>query len=219
MAQIPGIATEIEQPTGLSNRSPVLVIRWDPGALHITGEQVAEDFARNKPRIAVGSADTEGQACIRITPSQMQPGNEEVVATRVFQILAQARSRQPAQMAAAGVDISGHWDVTVEYSSSTSHHRLFLQQEGNWIEGMHQSDFSSQAIAGTVEGDQVRLRSQVSQTADRIPFLFSGRVSNDVISGSIHLGEYLTAQFSAKRATYQQVRKTFMVPGGPPLAT
>src|SRR5690606_9913765 len=175
--QVDGVTTRVEEPAGLSNHSPTLVISWDPATLHITGEQVAEDFARNKPRIAVGSGDTDEQAAIRITPSQMQPGNEEVVAERVYNILNEARNRQPVQMAPAAVDISGHWDLTVEYFTSTSHHKLFLQQEGNWIEGAHQSDFSTQEIMGTVEGDRVKLRSQVSQPGDRIPFLFSGQVS------------------------------------------
>ena len=217
--QIPGMKTDVEQPSGLSNHSPTLVISWDPAALHITGEQVAEDFARNKPRIAVGSSDVENKASIRITPSQMQPGNEEVVAERIYQILTQARDLQPSQLAAAGVDISGHWDLTVEYFTSTSQHQLYLLQEGNWVEGAHQSDFSRQEIVGTVEGDQVKLRSQVSLPGDRIPFLFSGRVSDDTISGTIHLGEYLTARFSAKRAAYQRLRKPISIPGGPPLAT
>jgi D-glucosaminate-6-phosphate ammonia-lyase len=219
VVQVAGVETEVEQPSGLSNHSPTLVIRWDPAALHITGEQVAEDFARNKPRIAVGSGDAEGKASIRITPSQMQPGNEEVVAERIYEILTKARTPQPTQLAAAEVDISGHWDLTVEYFSSTSQHQLYLQQEGNWIEGAHQSDFSNQEIAGTVEGNQVKLRSQVRQPGDNIPFLFSGRVSDGVIAGSIYLGEYLTAKFTAKRATYQKLRKAIMIPGGPPLAT
>ena len=217
--QVASVQTGVEQPSGLSNRSPTLVISWHPAALHITGEQVAEDFARNKPRIAVGSTDAEGKACIRITPSQMQPGNEQVVAERIYQILTEARSPQPTQLAVAEVDISGHWDLTVEYFSSTSQHQLYLQQEGNWIQGAHQSDFSSQEIVGMVEGDRVKLRSQVHEAADSIPFLFSGRVSDDIISGSIFLGEYLTAQFTAKRSTYQKIRKTFAIPGGPPLAT
>ena len=219
VTQIPGVTTEIRQPAGSSNRSPTLVVRWNPAALQITGEQVAEDFARNKPRIAVGSGDTEEEASIRITPSQMQPGNEETVAERIYAILREERDPQSAHLAAATVEIGGHWDLTVEYSTSTSHHHLYLQQEGNWIEGTHQSDFSSQAIVGVVEGDQVKLRSEITLPADRIPFLFAGRVANDVISGSIHLGEYLTAQFSAKRSTYEKLRKPFAIPSGPPLAT
>jgi D-glucosaminate-6-phosphate ammonia-lyase len=217
--QVAGVQTEVEQPSGLSNHSPTLVISWDPAALHITGEQVAEDFARNKPRIAVGARDREGMACIRVTPSQMQPGNEQLVAERIYRILTQPRSSQATPLEPAKVDISGHWDLTVEYLSSTCQHKLYLQQEGNWIKGVHQSSFSSQEIVGTVEGDQVKMRSEVRQPGDCIPFLFAGRALGDIMSGSIFLGEYLSAQFSAQRSSYQKLRRPFAIPGGPPLAT
>ena len=219
VSQISSVETRVEQPSGLSNHSPTLKISWDPAFLHITGEQVAEDFARNPPRIAVGSSDALSEASIHITPSQMQPGNEQVVAERIYQILTSERSPLPTQLAAAKVDISGHWDLTVEYSSSVSQHRLFLEQASNWISGRHQSEFSSQEIVGTVEGDQVKLHSQVRQAGDSITFLFSGRASGETISGSLFLGEYLSAQFKAKRITYQNAHQSIIIPGGPPLAT
>lgn len=216
---IAGVATEVAPPAGLSNRSPTLVISWDPALLHITGEQVAEDFARNRPRIAVGSQDRDGHASIRITPSQMQPGHEQVVAERIYAILTAPRGPQPTELAPATVDISGHWDLTVAYFTSSSRHQLFLQQEGNWITGAHQSELAQQPIVGTVEGDQIKLRSEVRQPGDSIPFLFSGRVVDDGMAGSLFLGEYLTAKFSAARASYQPLKKPFAIPGGPPLAT
>jgi seryl-tRNA(Sec) selenium transferase len=219
VAQVPGVATRVDQPAGLSNRAPTLLIHWNPAQLPITGEQVAEDFARNKPRIAVGNADGNGRAGIRITPSQMQPGNEAVVADRVYQILLDAPNRPQPALAPAAVDISGHWDLTVDYHSSTAHHRLYLQQEGSGVTGTHHSDFSSQEIAGVVQGDQVKLRSQVRLPGDGIQFMFAGRAADGVITGSIHLGEYLTAQFTARRTTYQTPPQDFMIPGGPPLAT
>lgn len=217
--QVAGVETSIEQPTGLNNRAPTLVISWDPAALHITGEEVAENFARSKPRIAVGNGDGDGRAAIRITPSQMQPGNAEVVAERIHRILSEVRSPQPSQLEAAVMEISGHWALTMEYFTSTSQHQLYLLQEGNWISGTHHSEFSRQEIAGTVEGDRVKLRSQASLPGDNIPFLFSGQVEGDSISGSVFLGEYLTARFTARRTVYSGVRKPVSIPGGPPLAT
>jgi D-glucosaminate-6-phosphate ammonia-lyase len=217
--QVAGVETGVAQPSGLSNRSPTLVISWDPAALHISGEDVAEDFARKTPRIAVGSGEEAGRTSISITPSQMQPGDEQVVAERIYQILTAVRPPQSAQLAAAEADITGHWDLRVEYFSSDSQHQLYLQQEGNWINGVHQSEFSSQEIVGTVEGDRVKLRSQVLQLGDGIPFLFSGRVSGETIAGSIFLGEYLTAQFTTKRTVHQELRAPFAIPGGAPLAT
>ena len=217
--QIEGISTEVVEPGGLSNVAPTLQISWDPLALHITGEEVAEDFARNKPRIAVGGSSSEGKTSIGITPNQMQPGEAEIVADRVCAILSDKRSPKPSEMAAPATDISGHWDLTVNYFTSSSQHRLFIQQEGNWVQGMHQSDFSNQEINGTVEGNSIKLQSVVRQTADGITFSFSGEIAQDEMAGSIHLGEYLSAQFSARRTHYKNSRQPIAIPGGPPLAT
>ncbi len=219
VSQIAGVETSIVEPAGRSNHSPTLIVGWDPAEMRITGEQVAEDFARNRPRIAVGCEDSDGMASIHITPSQMQPGNQEVVADRIVQILTEDRCPLPTQLAPAPIDVGGHWDLTIEYFTSTSRHQLFLQQDGNWVSGTHVSEFSSQEISGTVEGDRLKLRSQVRRPGDSITFLFSGQGSDEVMSGSVFLGEYLTAQFSAKRTSYQECRESFMVPGGPPLAT
>lgn len=213
------VQIRVDEPAGLSNHAPVLAVTWDPTVLHITGQEVAEDFARNKPRIAIGSADGQDEAGIRITPNQMQPGNDAVVAERLRCILSEPRSPKPTELPAAGVDISGRWDVTVEYFATTSRHRLSVTQDGNWIEGIHETELTVLPLAGVVEGDQVKLRSQMRRPGDAIPFLFAGTASGDTISGSIHLGEYLTATFSAVRTGEQAPRQPIRIPDGPPLAT
>jgi len=219
VAEIPSVTTRVDEPRGLSNHAPTLTISWDPDTLHITGEEVAENFARSKPRIAVGSGDEEGEACIRITPNQMRSGNDAVVADRVHDLLSETRKPRSTELRPADVDVGGLWDLAVNYPSSTSQHRLSLTQDGNWIEGSHESDFSTQQIAGVVERDQVKLRSAVRLTGDSVSFLFSGKASSDSISGTIHLGEYLTATFSAKRSQHRVARTKVTIPGGPPLAT
>lgn len=219
VSTIDGVKTSVEEPTQLSNRSPVLNISWDPEKLHITGEELAEEVARNKPRIALGSRSEDGVTSINITTGQMQPGNEKVVADRVYGILTQKRSPKPTEMPPPSATISGRWDVNVEFFSSKSQHTLSLEQDGNWIQGSHKGDFSVRDVAGTIEGDQVKLRSVDRQTGDFITFIFSGTLSGETISGNIHMGEYLTAKFTANRYVYRGKRQKIMVPGGPPLAT
>lgn len=219
VSKIDGIETNVEEPTQLSNKSPVLHISWDPDKLHITAEEVAEDFARNKPRIAIGGHSADGKTTLSITTGQMQPGNEKVVADRIYDTLSKKRKPMPEEMTAPTADISGHWDVTVEYFTSTSHHALFIHQDGNWIEGTHHSDFTSQEVAGMMEGDQVKLRSNVRIPGSGVTYLFSGTAKDDSISGSIYLGEYMGAKFRAKRIAYSHERRKVVIPGGPPLAT
>jgi len=195
-------------------------LTWlDPDKLHITAEEVAEDFARNKPRIAIGARSRDGKTTLSITTGQMQPGNDKIVADRIYNVLSMKRTARADDMKTPSVHINGHWEVTVEYFSSTSIHTMYLEQDGNWIQGTHHSDFTAQEIAGMVEGDQVRLRSQVRIPGSSVTYLFSGTASADDMTGSIYLGEYLTAKFSAKRVQYRGERRRIAIPGGPPLAT
>ncbi|MGC1241808.1 MAG: aminotransferase class V-fold PLP-dependent enzyme [Chryseosolibacter sp.] len=219
ISKIDGVETSVHEPTALSNKSPVLNISWDPDKLHITAEEVAEDFARNKPRIAIGGSSRDHKTTLSVTTGQMQPGNEKIVADRIHEILSKKRQPRNDAMTAPSVKIDGHWDVTVEFFSSTSQHTLFIEQDGNWIQGTHHSDFSGQEIMGMVEGDQVKLRSNVRIPGSRVTYLFSGTATNDSISGSIYLGEYLNAKFTARRASYKGSKTKFSIPGGPPLAT
>ncbi len=217
--KIEGVETSVHEPTELSNRSPVLNVTWDPDKLHITGEEVAEDFARNKPRIAIGSSTKDGRTSVNITTGQMQPGNEKIVAERIYDILSRKRSQKTTSMTAPSSSLGGHWNVSVEFFNSKSQHTLLLEQDGNWIQGTHQSDFSVQEVMGMIEGDQVKLRSNLRIPGSAVTYLFSGTVSGEAISGSIYLGEYLSAKFTAQRSKYRNDRKRIVIPGGPPLAT
>ncbi|WP_411031685.1 aminotransferase class V-fold PLP-dependent enzyme [Spongiimicrobium sp. 3-5] len=217
--KIKGITTEVEQPKGLSNLAPRLVIKWDPEKLNITGEEIAEEVARNKPRIAIGARSKDGMTSINITPSQMRPGNAKTVADRLHGIFSQKRSPSSDKMTPAKFNVSGHWEVEMEFFTSKSTHIMFLEQDGNWIKGTHKSDFSTQEIAGMIEGDELKLRSDYRIPGDSINYWFSAKVSDDTLSGSVFLGEYLTAKFTAKRSKYKEEHKRIVIPGGPPLAT
>ena len=218
VSMIDGIKTSVFEPTDLSNHSPVLNIIWDPAMLNITGEEVAEELGKNKPRIAIGSKSENGTTSINITTGQMQPGNDKIVADRIYNLLSQKRSPKPASMTPAAT-INGRWDVTIEFFSSKSQHTLYIEQDGNWIQGVHKGDFSSRELAGTIEGNLVNLRSVDRHIADSITFIFSGTLSNDTISGQIHMGEYRTATFTAQRSKKKGLRKPILVPSGPPLYT
>ena len=219
MLTINGIKTEVTQPQGLSNHAPVLHIQWNIDELNITGEEVAEEVARNKTRIAIGSRTRDNETSLNISPNQMQPGNAEVVAERLHGILSQKRAPWSDKLEAANVDLNGHWDIEVSFPSSISQHKLFIEQDGNWIEGAHQTDFELFDLVGMVEGDDIKLRSNFRIPGNSLTYLFSGEVKNEKLTGSIFLGEYLTATFTGVRTPYDNRRRRITIPGGPPLAT
>lgn len=225
VSQVEGVKTTVREPAGLSNKSPALIISWDPAKLHLTGEELAEEVARNKPRIALGAdggfrgrgAPDADTTSVNITAWMMQPGDDRIVAERLHGVLSQKRSPKPAP-AAPAANISGRWDVQVEFSSSKGQHTLVLEQEGNRLQGTHKSEFSAQDVFGTIEGNQVKLRSTDRVPGDSITYTFVGSLSDETLSGPLYLGEYLNAKFTAKRHTYPTNRGKIVVPGGPPLA-
>ncbi len=225
VTKIEGVTTAVREPTGLNNRSPSLIISWDPGKLNITGEEAAEEMARTKPRIALGAGGggpgrepAPGTTSISVTPWQMQPGQEKIVADRIYEFLSQKRNPKPP-LKSPVANLTGRWDVTVEFYNSKSEHVLFIEQNGNQIQGTHKGDYLTRDLYGIIDGDQVVLRSATSErgTGDSITFTFAGTVSGDTISGPIHMGEYLMSKFTARRHTYPTAR-TILVPKGPPLA-
>jgi hypothetical protein len=74
-------------------------------------------------------------------------------------------------------------------------------------------------MVGTLEGDQVKLSSVDRHVADHIPFIFSGTISGEKMSGQIYMGEYINARFTATRHSQKAVHKPIRVPKGQPLAT
>jgi D-glucosaminate-6-phosphate ammonia-lyase len=228
MTTIDGVTTTVREPTDLSNKSPSLVISWDSTKLHVTGDELAEELARTKPRIALGAGIGGGRGSglppagttgVTITAWQMQPGEDKIVAERLHEVLSRKRPPRSTEMPAPAANISGRWDVDVEFFSSRSQHTLYIEQDGNWIQGSHKGDFSVRDMVGMVEGDKVTLRSVDRRPGNSVTFIFAGTLSAGTISGPIHLGEYLTAKFTAKRHSYPTTRTRIVVPGGPPLAT
>ena len=228
VSAIDGIETSVREPMGLSNHSPTLVVSWDPAKLHVTGEEIAEELARTKPRIALAGGEgggrnrrepDNGKTSISITAWMMQPGDDKIVADRIHEVLSIKRSPRP-EPAAPETNLSGRWDVNVEFFSSKSQHVLFLQQDGGRVNGSHKSDFSVRDVQGTIEGGQIRLRSNTAErgSGDSIPYIFAGTGSGDAFSGTLYMGEYLNAKFTATRRPYAAGSSAIVLPGGPPLA-
>jgi len=138
-------------------------------------------------------------------PYMMVAGDEKVVADRICAILSRPPKRDKTEPAAPALDVSGQWDVRIDYPAGSSTHTLNLRQQGNRIEGSHQGDFVSRDLAGTISGDEIRVSSAYTERhGDALIFTFTGKVAGDEISGSLDMGEYLGAKWTAKRHNYRR---------------
>lgn len=208
LEKIEGITTEIRQPRGRSNPSPSLQVRWDTDRIQLTGDDVEQLLWNGNPRIAVSGAGSflpfppNMQPTISINTSQLNPGEEKVIAERVYAVL----SKPPVirrDEAPAAADISGEWDLEMIFAASTVNQRLVIQQENTELKGTHFASIGPREISGTLHGDTILMRSSYTLQGMRINFEFRGRVGADSMEGEVSLSEYGMASWRAKRHQYK----------------
>jgi L-seryl-tRNA(Ser) seleniumtransferase len=208
VAAIPGVTAEIRQPRGLSNHSPGLTIRWDPVKFGISGEEVTDHLFTTEPRIAIGGGGGGGRGAqngltgISISASMMGGDNVKVVGDRIYEVLSKQRPPKPApQLKPPAADLSGIWDVRIDFIAGSSTHTLSIRQEENRLAGVHQGDFVGRDLSGTIDGDSVRIYSMIPEnaTGDHLEFTFTGKVNRNSISGDLDTAEYFKAKWTAQR--------------------
>lgn len=204
-SKVSGVTTSVSQPVGLSNRMPTLKILWDRQRLGVSGETVAKTLLDGEPRITLFPArgDSPQQTGVSVGPYMMAPGDARIIAERLHAVLSApptSAAAAPPPPAKPAVDLSGQWDVRIDYAAGHSTHALFLRQRGNDVDGAHQGDFITRDLSGTIDGDSVRLRSGFGEEhGDSINFTFTGKVTGDTMSGALDMGEYLAATWTATR--------------------
>jgi uncharacterized pyridoxal phosphate-dependent enzyme len=205
VSKIDGVKTVVTQPEGLSNHTPSLKVLWDRKKFGFTGEAIAKALMDGEPRIAMfparGDAPDAALTGISITPYMMQAGEEKIVADKLFEAISKpGKDTGETTPAAPATDLTGPWEVTIQYAASQSTHAFYVRQKGNDLDGTHQGDFQTRDLSGTIDGDSVRLRSNINEShGDALNYTFSGKVTGDTFAGTLDMGEYLTATYTAKR--------------------
>ena len=201
--RVAGVTAKITQPSpDLSNRAPRLTLQWDGAALGITGTEVSKVLLDTEPRIVVAGATA---STLSIIPYQMMPGEEKIVAERIYALLSKppkAADPVPAPVGATAA-IAGQWDVRLEFGRGSATHSVFLEQDGAKLTGTHRAEFFSGDIAGSIAADNVRFRSSHRVHGTRLTYDFSGAVDGEQITGTVNLGEYGTTVFTAQKHKYQ----------------
>ncbi len=212
VSQIEGVTGAVREPRGLSNHSPGLSISWDPAKLGITGAEVARILDTTEPRIVLGGSGGGGgrggrsgnQTSISITAYMMSPGEDKIVADRLHEILSAPRPAKKAEppREPAG-DLTGRWDVHIEFAAGASDEILHLKQQGNQIAGTHQGAFVTRDCSGAISADEVALSSSVGEVhGAALSYRFSGKLDKDTMAGTLDMGEYLGATWTAKRHVF-----------------
>jgi L-seryl-tRNA(Ser) seleniumtransferase len=91
VSRIPTIKTETIVPP-IANHVPHLLVHWDGGRVKITPEQLKAKLAAGDPPIATARVHGTGTTGFLLSVFMLQPGEEQIVADRVREVLEQALS-------------------------------------------------------------------------------------------------------------------------------
>ena len=216
VSSIDGVKATVREPSGLSNHSPALSIRWDTDKIGISGEQVSHTLFTTEARITLAGAGGFGRGNTNASPTEtgvnilaymMQPGDERTVADRLHAVLSAApKSKLVKETKPPAADLSGQWDVHIDFAAGSSTHTLFIRQDSGRIEGTHQGDYIARELSGTISGDSVEMTSRIGeQHGAALTFKFSGTVRGDNMSGGLDMDEYLSAKWSATRHPFGRI--------------
>ncbi len=212
-ARVSGVSFEILQPDSLSNNSPQIRIKWDGEKLGIGGQELEKLLLGGDPRIIVGGASGGRRggvknSSITIMPYMMMPGDAKIASERIHALLANPPKIERPAAAAPSVTVAGQWDVEIEYILGKAKHKLVFEQQGGALMGSHTGEFLGADLRGTVEGDEVWVRSSHAYEGTGIGYEFTGKASGDTIVGTVDVGEYGKGKFTARRHLYgQRARK------------
>ncbi|RZU39015.1 PLP-dependent transferase [Edaphobacter modestus] len=203
---IPSLTTEIiPAPVDLSNRCPSLRIHWDAEKVGITGTELAALLDAGTPRIVLvgpqGRRPEMMQSSIGVMSYMMEAGEEKIIADALYAALTKPGSHpNPVLPTGAPASIQGSWAVTIQYIRGTGEQKFVLEQKGNDITGEHHGEIYNAKFQGVVHGDQIELHSVMPVEGNPFPCNFKGTVQGNSMSGTVTMGEYGEAKWSAVRA-------------------
>ena len=191
VSAVDGVTTLVVQPKGLSNKTPSLKVLWDregsarpetPWRGRSSRATRASQFSRRADRMQTRTG-------LSITPYMLAPGEEKIVADRLYAVLTNPpKEEAPAPRRAA--DVTGLWDVRIEYAAGDRPTRLHLRQRGNDIDGLHQGDFVSRDLRAPSTATPSNAQRVRRIARRRAQLYLHGTVAGDEMSGTLDMGEY-----------------------------
>ncbi len=184
VAAVPGVGSEVIEPKGVV-RVPVLRVKWDGIALD--GMGLRQRLLDGSPRIMTDDTSATANS-LTIDPFQFSPGEAAQVGQAIADTLNAAHNLHPATEPAAAIDLSGNWDVRVQFLHGERKHRLRLQQQGSQLSGSQQSEQFESNVIGRLAAQTVRMEFETRHEGSAIAYRFEGTVNDGRMAGDVFLG-------------------------------
>jgi hypothetical protein len=96
--------------------------------------------------------------------------------------------------------VAGDWDVTINSPQGANTSKVTFKQDANKLDGMIKSPAGETPIAGTVEGDDVKVAFTINFQGMPFEIKLNGKLAGDAITGKADFGGFAEGDFTAKRS-------------------
>ena len=96
--------------------------------------------------------------------------------------------------------IAGTWSITIEFVAGTGHHTAIIKQNGEKLTGVYKGEIKEGTLRGIVKGNSIDFTGFLRHKATGVRFHYTGTIDGDTMKGTVDMGEYWTAKWTAKRA-------------------
>jgi hypothetical protein len=114
--------------------------------------------------------------------------------------------------ALAQTTVAGDWDVTINSPQGANTSKVTFKQDANKLDGMIKSPAGETAIAGTVEGDEVKVAFTINFQGMPFEIKLNGKVAGDTIAGKADFGGFAEGDWTAKRPDATAAASTTTAP-------
>jgi len=105
-----------------------------------------------------------------------------------------------ASPAVAQTNLAGDWDVTITSPQGANTSKVTFKQDANKLDGMIKSPAGETAIAGTVDGEDVKVAFTINFQGMPFEIKLNGKLAGDTIAGKADFGGFAEGDWSAKRS-------------------
>ena len=173
----------------------------------VVAREIGEDLLYGEPRIMSHAFPKELDPSMAETntfdvrPMALYPGDYRIVAERLYEALKSAPKgpRRAPKLKSPVRDLSGLWDIDIEFVAGRARHTMYLEMHQNRLSGLHRGRITQGRIEGHVDGAKVVFESRGKYEAADMRYFFKGGVQGDEIAGELGLGEYGQAHWKARR--------------------
>jgi hypothetical protein len=96
--------------------------------------------------------------------------------------------------------LQGDWLITIDYVQGRGTQKFTLRQNGEEVTGIQHGELYNGTLTGKVRGNAVEFRSLLAVPANEHAWTFKGAHQAGRMAGTVNMGEYGDANWTAVRA-------------------